>query len=230
MKQIKHPLFAPVLLLTAAACGGGPSIEGEIGTMTFDLHTVYAWIDATESKVDDMSGKLVFTPRMDKDLHVVLSGASYDPEVDARFLSAEDVLEIDREEVRNGSIGIQASKFDSLAMGMQLSDPMMGGDGPHMNASHRFAAQRIDADATYPMAANTLGSRTQYTMTFDELGREPGESISGSLVIAVVAGDNDPAGVVTGSMTVDFSAPLIGERIAECNRGEGRNSTCEILP
>src|SRR5688572_26633490 len=94
-----NDVFAVTLVSAfAAACGSGASVEGDVDGWSFDLSTIFAWIDATEAEEDGETGKVIFKARPRKDLHVVLSGASYDPEQDVRFTSTEDLLEIGRQE------------------------------------------------------------------------------------------------------------------------------------
>jgi hypothetical protein len=213
-----------------AACGGGASVEGQIGGRSFQLATVFGWIDATEAEVDPSAGKIIFKARSRKDLHVVMSGATYNPEQDVRFLTAAELADIGLQQVQNGYVELRVTNFDAVGAGAILTDPDPngGGDAPELDANHRLAAVRVEADAIFPMEALLFGSRTTYTLTVEEVGRASGESVSGTLVISVQRADGDPTVVQTGSITLDFTASLIGERIAECNAGEGRSQSCEL--
>jgi hypothetical protein len=218
-----------ILCFLLAGCGAGASVEGSVGGFSFELATVYAWIDATEADVDQDAGKIVFSEREDHDLHLVLSGASYDPEVDVRFMSADELIAVSLDEERYGRIGMVVTESQGIANGTVLTDPPATDGGPRLNASHRFGAVRVEADAEYPPEALLLASRVTYTLTIDEIEREAGKYVSGTIVVAIDRADDDPAGLQTGSITVDFSAKLIGERIAECNHGQDQSRSCELI-
>jgi len=224
----KGALAAPLLVLAAASCGADVTVEGEIGGRSFDLATVYGWIDATQEDLNFGEGKIVFSERERKDLHIVLSGAAYDPEVDVRFLSVDQILNRLLDEERNGVITLRISDSDAVSAGVVLTDPSQG-DGPELEVDHNFAAVRIESDAVYPAEVSAFGSRTAYTLTVDEIQRDGNRFISGTLVVAVERADTDPQGVQTGSITVRFSAKLIGERIAECNNEDDRDQLCDFV-
>lgn len=68
-----------------------------------------------------------------------------------------------------------------------------------------------------------------YRLTVNELGKNRGETLSGTLVIRIERADDDRQDAKTGEITVEFDASVIGEAIAECNSSEGRSSSCELL-
>ena len=69
----------------------------------------------------------------------------------------------------------------------------------------------------YPGLVPEFGSDFVATFKLSELNREVGDSIEGTVTLSVERADGDPASAVTGKVTVEFTAPLIAERIAECN-------------
>jgi hypothetical protein len=208
-------------------CDSGASVVGDIGGRSFDLSTVYAWIDATDADLDPMAGKIVFTPADDKDLHLVLSGASYDPELDRRFMSAEELISIEHDQDRYGWIEMTVTESDSLANGAVLMQPAQG-DGPSLDVNYGFGAVRLERDAVYPAEAGILASRVTRSLTLEQVERERGGYVTGTLVLAYERADEDPSSAQTGSIEVEFAAKLIGERIAECNRGQP--AACELNP
>lgn len=217
-------------LCAATGCGGGgATVTGDVGGYSFVLNTIFAWIDATDADSDQSTGKIIYKAKPVKSLFLVFSGAFFDPEEDQRFVSVEQRLELDHQTQLNGQISAQIGDSDKLTTGMELVQPSMGNPmGPSFNASHRFGLVQLQGDAVFPAEAMQFGGRTTYKLTLDQLAQEPGKSVSGKLVISVEREDNEPAGVITGSVTVEFDAPIIHERIAECNQSEGQSSSCEL--
>src|SRR5262245_17218736 len=137
------------VLLTAlflAGCGSDVTVDGEVGGLSFDLKTAFGWIDATDTELDIMAGKVLFTQRDEKPLNVVLSGARFDPNQDIRFMSVEQFFEMRADEERNGLITMRVSNSESLANGAVLTDPSPGGGAPELNASHELGLVRVKPD------------------------------------------------------------------------------------
>jgi hypothetical protein len=165
-------------------------------------------------------------------MRVVLSGASFDPEQDVRFMSAGELLDLSRDNNVNGSISFNITNFDAVTAGLVLQSPNDNpeGDEPRLTSiNHRFAQQRLEADAVYPASVIGFGSRVSYQLTINELGKARGETFSGTLLIRIERADEDRQDVKVGEITVEFDASVIGEAIAECNNSEGQGSSCELL-
>lgn len=229
MRTLAPTLFALPLLLTSA-CGTGAKITGDVAGFGFDLRTVYAWLDATES--DQMDGRIVYTTRDRKTLRVVMSGASFDPEQDMRFMSASELQDLGRENTNNGSISFNVTNFDAVTNGLVLISPREDGteDDPRLTSiNHRYAQQPLEPDAVYPAEVIGFGSRETYQLTITEAGKARGETFSGTLVIRIERDDDDRQDARTGEITVEFDASVIGEAIAECNNSEGQSSSCELI-
>lgn len=207
-------LLAP-LLFTACGGTGSASVTGNFGALGLELHTVFAWIDATEQKMDN--GKLVFAPRDKTRLNVVLSGAKYDPSRDQRFVPVAELVELGREAQRKGSATIAVRNYHVFTAGGQLAIPATGdGDAPRLDITLVPGLTELSADATYPANAPRLGSKVTATLTLTEAGRAAGEAVAGKLDVTVAAADGE-TDVVGGNVIIDLDAPLISERVAECN-------------
>ncbi len=229
MRTLNPALLALPLVLTTA-CGTGAKITGDVAGFGFELRTVFAWLDATESDQED--GRIIFTTRDRKTMRVVLSGASFDPESDVRFLSAGEVFDLERENSINGSITFNITNFDAVTEGSVLHSPRdeeMGEDPRLTSVGHQFAFKRVEADAVLPPEIIGFGSKVSYQLTITKLGKVRGETLSGTLIIRVEREENDRQDAKTGEITVEFDASVIGEAIAECNSSEGRSSSCELL-
>lgn len=230
---MQHPARALLgaTALLVSACGSGAKITGDVAGFSFELSTVYAWLDATETDQED--GRIVFKTRDRKTMRVVLSGASFDPEADVRFMSAAELLDLSQENTRNGSINFNITNFDAVTAGLVLDNPREDGnddDAPRLTSvEHRFGLRRLESDAVYPAEVIGFGRRVSYRLTIEEPGKARGETLSGTLVIRIERADNDRQDAKTGEITVEFDASVIGEAIAECNSSEGRSSACELV-
>ncbi len=224
-------LLAPVLAVSGSllACGGSGSaqITGSIGAFPLELNTVYGWIDATELKME--GDKAVFAPRDKTRLVIAMSGAVFDPSQDFRFAAATELLDAGREAQRKGSAMVQIRNYHAFAAGGQLALPPTGdGDAPRLDVTISPGLTQLADDATYPATAPRLGSKVTATFTVSEAGRGAGETVTGSLVVTVAAAEGEPADVATGAVTIELEAPLISERIAECNNANDLNDQdCE---
>jgi hypothetical protein len=209
----------PLLLGGVWACGTGASVTGEVNGYGFALHTVYGWVDATE--LNNRDGKQLFEARPEPRLILRLSGASYDPEADLRFAPISEVFDLAREEQLNGSITIRLSKYQLVNTGQVFNLPSSGnGDTPELSVDYSFGLKPLDADAVYPAEVPRFGSRRTAKLTLAEIGRMPGEGIQATLELGVETESQDPSDARTGRLTVEIDAPLIYERIAECNQSQ----------
>lgn len=209
-----------------SACGGRGSakIEGDIGGYKFELSTIYGWIDEMEQRSEQ--GKTTFVLRDEPRLFLVFSGASYDPEADLRLVSPADLEELAFQESLKGKINARLTKYNQVTTGqVAMSGP---GDGPNLDVEYSFKINELDAEAVFPSEVPIYGSKFTGRLTFKEAGKKAEESVSGTLELIVEAEAGDPAGARTGKVTLEFDAPLIHERIAECNNGQSRTDrTCE---
>jgi hypothetical protein len=213
MNRNSLALVLPALLL--AACGtGSVSVTGDLGGYTFAPKTTYGWIAETVMK------DATYKPADHKTLNIVMSGASFDPTDDARFTSVDDRLEETLDAAKNGTVSFRIRNFEKAAVATALASPQSANapaDSSQLEIrSFDFAEQELASDAAYPAAPVMLGSKITFTVTFDTLGAKEGETSSGKLVVTVEKGDHDLATVKTGTMTFEFSAPLVSEVIAGC--------------
>jgi hypothetical protein len=224
MTRASIPLFS----LLAVGCGPGIAVTGDVAGRGVDLRTAYAWLDATE--VDEDDGRVVTATRERKTMHVVLSGADFDPEADVRFVPVVDRLERERTERLGGRVAFRITDFDGVGGGMLLTSERGGlmERAPRLDDLELALAERALApDATLPAESLALASRLSMELTLTEAGRARGDSLRGTLVVKVERNDRDRQDAPTGTLTVDLDVPVIGEAIAECNASGGRASVCE---
>lgn len=210
-------LVIALTLPTLFACGGSGSaqVTGGFGAFPLELNTVYGWIDATELKMEN--DKAVFAPRDNTRLRIVMSGAAFDPSRDLRFASASELLDLGREAQRKGSATLEVRNYHAFATGGQLAIPATGEpSSPRLAVEVTPGLTELQDDATFPANAPALGSKLTATLTLTEAGRSAGEAVAGTLVVEVEASEGQ-ADVLTGEVTIQFEAPLVSERLAECN-------------
>ena len=108
----------------------------------------------------------------------------------------------------------------ALAPGDRFESSIVGGveqatDGIEVRL--HFAPERLNALTTYA-DFKPFGSEREAVVRLDTVGLQPPvSSLDGSIDITVRASENDPEGVLTGSLQGTFTAPLVDERIAEHN-------------
>ena len=212
-----------VLMATVtAACGGygTATVDGDVGGAGFVLSTVYAWIDATTTETSS-TGETKYKVRDSATLQLYMSGASFDPESDLRFIDAVALAQIQLDELTKGSVRVSIAPVDKLSAGQQLSTSSDGSDpeAPRLSVSSRYSEDRVEADAEYPIGGSppVQSGDSEWRLELDTMGRERGESIAGKLTLEVKRADGDPSNAATGRVEITFDAPIIGERIAERN-------------
>jgi hypothetical protein len=218
--------FAAILALTG--CGGGSaSVEGDIGGYSFDLQTIFGWID--EKELTEMDGKRVYVTRDEPTLHLVLSGASYDPSRDLRFASVTELADLAADAVTRGSIAMRVRRYGAVTSGAVIAIPSNDPEGaPQLSLDFNFGLKELEKNAEFPAELPRFGSKGTARLTLSELGKAAGESVKGTLEIGIEADDREPSTVRTGRLTVEFDAALISERIAECNASQSRTDPeCE---
>lgn len=220
MHRARVATFLSLLLLSGlSACGGSfgnLAVDGDIDGYGLSLQTAFAWFDQTQAASAD--GRVVYEERGLADLHVVLSGAAFEPNQDLRFLSQSEAERIVREAVQNGSVRLTVKDYKNLTTGTALTLPEPTTSGaPGWNLTYQFAPLELDADARFPEAPPVYGSNTQWSLTLNEIDPEVGGNITGTLQGTFARGETDPSDARIGTIMVDFTAPVLSERLAECN-------------
>jgi len=216
-------------LLMASGCmlfqTGSASTDGEIGGRTVAIGaTVFAWWDTTVYDQDN-DGNLFKQTRdgQNERLHVEMYGFGFNPREDFRFLSIDQQLELARNMNMYDSLIFVVGASGGIANGARLTysraEPPTPGDQPYLAGEPELSLGWIKVNETneYPSTVKELGSARNFTLELKNVSRKAGEAIEGSFEIKIDKDSNDRGSIVTGSVKGDFSAPVLHERIAECN-------------
>lgn len=217
---MKHLLLACVVI-ASGACGG---ITGELSNNTgvnrsVDLSgAVFAWVD--QSDADLVSWE---SPR----LALAFTGLSLDPEDDLlersgsnladlqlRFATG-DILSILVPDAarQSGSTTLEAELVPGAFRCPPLNQPLINSQPL---ACYSAAPETLDSSAGFDGFA-PIGRKAKLTIELDEGGRTTGETISGTVTLAIERLDSDSTQAVTGTISGGFSVNLLGERLAERN-------------
>lgn len=227
MNNIKLGFHVLVIAIVGhtVACGGtgSVSIDGEIPNQRLELSTAFAWVDALHVRSSTGGYEMNDSPTM----YIMLSGAAFEPESDLRFTDPAEVERIAHDERNRGSVRLRIRAAKLVRAGQTLTDPPepgAAGEGePRLDAQIEFGREELAGDATYPDAPiPQLASTRRLVLKLDNYGTEPGDTVAGTATYTITSAEHDPPGATTGELSIDFSAPLIHERIAESNFG-GRN-------
>lgn len=208
---------------------GSASTEGSVGGREIELSgTVFAWWDETVYDVDD-DGNLFKQTRdaEEQQLSIRMYGFGFNPREDQRFWSWEQILSHEYDVYHHDrlffTIGAAGGLSSSARLEYNSEEPPIPDDQPHLLGEPFFAQAPVKVNETndYPGTVKEQGSRRVYVLELTQVEREPGSEVKGSFEVKIEKAENDPSNVVTGSVRGDFTAPLIHERIAECNFGGG---------
>lgn len=220
-------LYLMVLTAMVAACGGvgRASVAGDIGGETLEINTVYAWIESHAYTHQPESFALEPLPQTV--LYLRLSGATFDPTRDQRYVDVVELLRLAQEESRKGSIYLAVVNGDKAARGATFTELSQRerrekepGDIYLSDSRFRMAKPELDGEAPFEQTRPYWGGAGGLTVKLDAIGSEPGDVVTGTIELDVQRHERDPQSVVTGTLTVRFTAPLIQQRIAEAN-GDG---------
>jgi len=208
---------------------GSATTEGSVGGREVSLSgTVFSWWDETVYDVDD-DGNLFKQTRDGEEQHlnIALYGFSFNPREDQRFWSWQQIVEFNYNMMHHDHLSFTVGAAGGLSNGARLEynneDPPIPDDNPHLLGEPGFyqAPVKVNETNDYPGTVKEPGSRRVYVLELSTVEREPGSEIKGSFEVKIEKAENDPSNVVTGSVRGDFTAPLIHERIAECNFSGG---------
>jgi hypothetical protein len=173
---------------------------------------------------------VVAATRERKAMHVVLSGAAFDPEEDLRFLPATALVDRALAERGGGRLEFRITDYDAVAAGATLSSRREGllDDAPFLDDVDLSLGERpLAPDAVYPAETIAPASALTVELTLREAGRARGEAVAGTLVVRLDRAERDRQDAPTGELRIELDAAVIGEAIAECNASGGRASVCE---
>ncbi|MBN2361372.1 MAG: hypothetical protein JXR83_18115 [Deltaproteobacteria bacterium] len=206
---------------------GSASTDGKIGGRTISVGaTVFCWWDTTVYAIGTGDGEVFRETRdgQNQSLHIEMYGFGFNPREDLRFLSVNDQLELARNMAMHDSLRFVVAASGGVSNGKQLTyttenQPAPQPGEPYLAAEPRLNLAWIKVNETneYPDTAKHLGTLRNYTLELKKVSRKAGEAVEGSFEIKVERSANDTGSVVTGQIKGDFTAPVINERIAECN-------------
>lgn len=231
----RYLLLVLALLTTSCfpyACG-----NGAVGPRIFPwtLRTQYAFVDKKEAQMEN--GRRVFRDRADdaggEVLFLHMYGFTFNPRSDRRNWTAEQWLHFQRGIETQPYVVLSVQRVNKMSNGDKvefdtegtttptLSDPVLAVDYSPGNPGLRNQDE-------YPDKQPTFGSHRKGTLTLSGIADEPGPLgwLRGSLEYSVAKGTGDPDDVETGEFTINFSAQVLGERLAECNENRF-SSACE---
>ncbi|RMG11150.1 MAG: hypothetical protein D6729_18425 [Deltaproteobacteria bacterium] len=205
------------------ACGGvgGASTEGSIGPWRLDVGgTVFTIHDATEYVQD--SGVFTKKAREPELVRIYMSGAHFDPRQDMRFLSLEERIRISDELQKRGYVMITFADASKIATDTAFQSDETGSDRDNgVTMLWNAGIQKLSSDAKFPDKIPPMASQQSWTLSLREARLEEGGVVAGTLEITRTRGSFDPESAPEGSFTIDFVAPVIPERVAECNEATG---------
>lgn len=205
---------------------GSANTEGSIGGREVYLGgTVVSWWDTTMYEVNDDGQQIKQTRESEEQLfHLRMYGFMFNPREDRRFWSWQQKAEFSYNLSRYDSLSLVVAESGSLSNSARLEynseEPPSPGDGPYLvSISFTTAPVKVNETNEYPDTVKEYGSRMIFVLEVATVEREPGKECDGSFQLNIEKSDDDESGVVTGSIKGDFKAPVLYERIAECNFG-----------
>lgn len=215
--MVRFNSIALVASIGVSACGGNGSAEvtTEMAGVVLEFSTAYAYLRTTE-RIGDMYQKV------DPRLKIVISGASYDPDRDVRFLSAGELLQIQLDQTRKGLLLMTLEKYNEQPTGQPIEDPRDGDDV--LEARLSFGVTELQSESQFPAQPGDLGRDVIQRLTLTEKVAKAGDILNGTYEINFSKARDQAATVRTGRITVEFSAPVVEELIARCNLDDGVSS------
>jgi hypothetical protein len=228
---------AALACLALGVSGAGGCLDvtstGSFGDRTVRATgTVIAWIDETVYAARDGALDLDDRPVDATLLHLWFTEHAFDPRVDRRTLPAAERADLEQA-LRDGDRIEVAVCRGSVVCAGDEPETVNGGNLPPEVLPYidtltvALAAPPLSASSRYPSRPAQLGSDVRATLTLDEVAPR----LTGSLLIDVEQGDNDPDDALEGEVTMQFTTELIGERLAECNfrpADQGVVDACDV--
>jgi hypothetical protein len=209
-------LFAVLVVLVALAGAGcrfgGASFEGLLADRPFEpTGTVFGYVDAHDEAlvVDDT----------DPPVAIAATWLVFDPTSDLADLDGSELESYAHELRLRDALSLVFAKRSDVGLGAAFTSTVEAGaetgDGA-LRARVHLAPERLDASKTYADFVPFAGRRV-VRVEIDEADFDNLRSIAGRLSVSYVRADGDPEDVKEGSVSGEFRAPLVDERIAERN-------------
>ncbi len=201
------------LILLSGCRFGGASFTGDLGGQAFEPGgTVFAYVDESDDN---------FVAEDRPRVVVVMTWIVFDPTLELNDRSGSDLEDMSHEAALRDAMAlvfddqgdvISNASFTSIREG---DDELGNGD---LAARIHLTPERLDGSSTYsafqPFASHVEVDASISAANFDEgLGQE----LRGALSVELSRTDRDPGDARIGSVSGEFVAPLVNERIAEQN-------------
>lgn len=213
-------------VLWLAGCGyGDVAFSGDFGGRAFRPDgTAFGLVDALERPPE-------LKPRDAARVIAVASFAAFDPTTDQEQLPGSELTDLrhaievsdwfsfwwrDRQQVVAGSSFTDVVLIGDSDGRYVDSDSTATGRSDGFQARFGVARESLSASASYA-DYRPLGTRAVITCQLTEANLDVGGLLRGSATFKVERLDSDPADAATGSVSGEFRAPIVGERIGEKN-------------
>ncbi|MBN2360588.1 MAG: hypothetical protein JXR83_14120 [Deltaproteobacteria bacterium] len=225
MKSGRWYLALAAVAVTAGCGFGEVAFSGDFGGRPFRPDgTAFGFVDALE-RVPELK------PRDRQRAIAVATFAAFDPTVDQEQLPGNDLVDLrhaiavsdwfsfwwrDRQQVVAGSSFTDVVLIGDSDGRYEDSDSTATGRSDGFQARFAVAREELGAGASYA-DYRPFGTRAVVTVHLTEASLDVGGRLRGSATFRIERLDSDPADAATGSVGGEFSAPIVGERIAEKN-------------
>lgn len=207
-------------------CGfGNASFSGDFSERAFHPEgTTFGYVDSLEA-APELRGRE--HPRV----VAALTFAAFDPAVDQERLSGREINDLKHAIEISDWVSLWWKQRDQVSQGSQYTDVLLvgGQDGRYDDSDSTASGRSDDFRARFGIAREPLapgasysdfrpfGTRAVVTVHLSEVDLGDGGRLAGKLTLKIERVDSDPANARTGTVEGEFSAPLLGERIAEKN-------------
>lgn len=217
--------------LLSSACAPFAFGNGELGGyrfMPWSIRTQYAYVDKKERK--DEGGREVYASRSDDAggdiLKIALFGFTFNAFEDRRTWNSLEWQHYINGLETQPNVYITVARVNKMSSGDDVkldttSTAPISVTDPVLAVTYNPGKPRITNGSTYPDKRTVYGSRVKATLTLSAIADEPGPTgwVRGSLEYSVERQNGDPDDALEGEFTLNFSAQVVGERLAECNEG-----------
>ncbi|MBI5493910.1 MAG: hypothetical protein HY904_02720 [Deltaproteobacteria bacterium] len=245
MRRILAAGVAALSVLPVLSCAPWSISSGKLGSTIapWTFRTQYAyWDEYVPVEVTTSTGRRTEYKRREDTaggtvLRIRLHGFLFNPHEDRREWSIFEKNHYSDGLRTQPSILLSVTHAQALSSGDKVvydsESPTTTGNDPEVSITYYPGEAELSNRSEYPDHVREYGSRYRVELEFGQLGENPGPAgwVRGGLVYTVDKDDGDPDDVVTGEIKVNFSAEVIGERLAKCNESGGGfgSDDCEIL-
>ncbi len=225
-----------VLCLTAIGCGPVRVTGGFDGQPFSVTGSAVAWVDKSQYRFEggSQTAKLATRSVDDSVLFVQFYEAVFDPSVDLFSLPPADQTRIRDEMQRGDHLLWQVRRGAAVRDGDRLravaTDQLPPEVFPYIDVVDvQFGARDVSGNAKYPQFAPRLAGNQKVNITLTQTSPD----LVGQVALSAKRTATESDGFVEGKVVVDFTIPLLAERVAECNFDRSRAGVvdaCTLAP